>query len=495
MTTGVWVAITVGELVALPHLQITVLAGSAGLERQVSWAHTSDLPNPWEWLSGGELLMTNGAGLRPAAAAQINYLDQLNSAGVSGLVLGLGTSARTLTAGLRRRADALSFPLLSVPYSMSFTTIARAVAHANEREEARHLGQIARMYDIVGSGIGADSSADLLGRLEAELDADVTLIAADTGAVLLPYGRQCPESADVIASFTAHGGSLPGVVHVGQSAVALPVPGPTPTAVVIRPRGARLPSAAVLAHVPLAGALDLAHVVAAEDRTAREDRAALDAMITGRIDRDRAADNLARRGIVDGLLVAAQAHDLAPLEAHRQLWRAGIPHVATLRDDAVLVAVGRATLERITDLFNVRLGVSAAPAHEALMAAEEAAFALSIAALEHKRLFHFGSPTTTILPRSRAEARQIAVSILGPLRRYDEEHDSELLDTLRAFIDADRSWTAAAGQLHIHRQTLGYRLRRIESISGRGVSSSMDVAHWWFALRADELTGDRPVAP
>jgi hypothetical protein len=26
----------------------------------VTWTHTSDLPAPWRWLTGGELLMTNG---------------------------------------------------------------------------------------------------------------------------------------------------------------------------------------------------------------------------------------------------------------------------------------------------------------------------------------------------------------------------------------------------------------------------------------------------
>jgi hypothetical protein len=55
-------SITVGELMRLPHLQMTLIAGGSGADREVSWVHTSDLPNAWEWHGAGELLLTNGTG-------------------------------------------------------------------------------------------------------------------------------------------------------------------------------------------------------------------------------------------------------------------------------------------------------------------------------------------------------------------------------------------------------------------------------------------------
>ena len=48
-------AITVAELLAEPQLGLSLLAGSAGLGNRVTWAHTSDLPRLWEWVTGGEL--------------------------------------------------------------------------------------------------------------------------------------------------------------------------------------------------------------------------------------------------------------------------------------------------------------------------------------------------------------------------------------------------------------------------------------------------------
>ena len=53
-------AITVAELVADPLLKLRFIAGQGGGARLVTWAHTSDLPNPTEWLGPGDLLMSNG---------------------------------------------------------------------------------------------------------------------------------------------------------------------------------------------------------------------------------------------------------------------------------------------------------------------------------------------------------------------------------------------------------------------------------------------------
>jgi PucR family transcriptional regulator, purine catabolism regulatory protein len=40
---------------------------------------------------------------------------------------------------------------------------------------------------------------------------------------------------------------------------------------------------------------------------------------------------------------------------------------------------------------------------------------------------------------------------------------------------------------------LGYRIRKIEQLTGRGLTRTEHLAEWWFALRAhDLLTGRSP---
>ncbi|PXB93803.1 PucR family transcriptional regulator, partial [Pseudomonas aeruginosa] len=65
---------------------------------------------------------------------------------------------------------------------------------------------------------------------------------------------------------------------------------------------------------------------------------------------------------------------------------------------------------------------------------------------------------------------------------------SALLHTLQVFLEENRSWLNAAQRLHIHKQSLVYRIRRIEEISGRSLDSTADVATLWFALQATRLS-------
>lgn len=50
---------------------------------------------------------------------------------------------------------------------------------------------------------------------------------------------------------------------------------------------------------------------------------------------------------------------------------------------------------------------------------------------------------------------------------------------------------AAADELHAHKQTLGYRIRKIEHLTGRRLKSTRDIGELWFAVRAYDLTQGR----
>ena len=53
---------------------------------------------------------------------------------------------------------------------------------------------------------------------------------------------------------------------------------------------------------------------------------------------------------------------------------------------------------------------------------------------------------------------------LGRLQEYDERHGAQLIPTLDAYFAAGRSLSAAAERLRTHRNTVLYRLRRIEDL-------------------------------
>ena len=70
------------------------------------------------------------------------------------------------------------------------------------------------------------------------------------------------------------------------------------------------------------------------------------------------------------------------------------------------------------------------------------------------------------LPRSVDDTRILARKVLGPLIAHDKQTNSELVSSVRVFLRNDRPWQRSADELKIHRQTLVYRLRRVEELTG-----------------------------
>jgi purine catabolism regulator len=68
--------------------------------------------------------------------------------------------------------------------------------------------------------------------------------------------------------------------------------------------------------------------------------------------------------------------------------------------------------------------------------------------------------------RNRAEVERFYEETLGALVRYDREHGGELAHTLAVFFAENANASQAAKSLHVHRNTLSYRLQRIAEITG-----------------------------
>jgi purine catabolism regulator len=78
-------------------------------------------------------------------------------------------------------------------------------------------------------------------------------------------------------------------------------------------------------------------------------------------------------------------------------------------------------------------------------------------------------------------------SILGPIEAGEGHYGGELMRSLEAFIEENGQWERAAKRLYCHRHTLRYRIRRVEELTGRNLSSARDRIEFWLALRGREL--------
>src|SRR3984957_12955348 len=73
--------------------------------------------------------------------------------------------------------------------------------------------------------------------------------------------------------------------------------------------------------------------------------------------------------------------------------------------------------------------------------------------------------------------------LLGPLLAYDERHRAEPLPTPREVLCCSGSWNACAARMYVHVNTVRYRIRRIEELTGRDLSCLDDQVDFFLALR------------
>jgi Purine catabolism regulatory protein-like family/PucR C-terminal helix-turn-helix domain/GGDEF-like domain len=78
--------------------------------------------------------------------------------------------------------------------------------------------------------------------------------------------------------------------------------------------------------------------------------------------------------------------------------------------------------------------------------------------------------------------RSFRERLLGPLQAYDDRHRAELLPTLREFLACSGSWNACAAKMFVHVNTVRYRIRRIEELTGRDLSCLDDQVDFFLAL-------------
>ncbi|MYS22745.1 PucR C-terminal helix-turn-helix domain-containing protein, partial [Streptomyces sp. DvalAA-14] len=136
------------------------------------------------------------------------------------------------------------------------------------------------------------------------------------------------------------------------------------------------------------------------------------------------------------------------------------------------------------------VGLSAAvPAPEGLRGAlEEARHARRVAAARPGRVCVAGheelASHVLLLPFVPDDVRRaFTARLLDPLRAYDRRHRAELIATLEAFLECDGSWTRCATRLHLHVNTLRYRIGRIEQLTGRDLARLEDKLDFFLALR------------
>jgi purine catabolism regulator len=489
--------LTVRGLVAEMGLELA--AGKDGADAPVRWVHISELPDPTPWLSGGELLLTTGIQL-DGDERQREFVRLLSGRHLAGLGFGTGFDHAELPESLLDEARALSFPVFEVPYELPFIAL-------TEKAFTRLVNE---QYEVLQRGIAIHKRLERLVLEGSGLDEVVRALAVR---------RRSGELGAAGAARPTEGGEFaPDHPEIAGRALVLPVS--------IRGKGA--PQAWLVAARDAGGlgdferlilqqavtvvALELMRQRAMRDTERRLAGDVLAEALTGRLSEDELAMRLRPFGVgaEAAVLVFAGPDGAPPAQAEGDLDRfladteVGalvavrerlLCAVVDAREDADAVALATRAREALMAEHGELRAAASRPApvgslrrtfHEARCALEAAGLANGSAppVASYRDL---GAFQLLLSLQDDDALRLYCDSVLGPLEHASGEYGDELIRSLEAFIEQNGQWEKAARELYCHRHTLRYRIRRVEELTGRDLSSARDRIEFWLALRAREL--------
>lgn len=517
------------------RMRLRPVAG--GLDSVVRWVAVSELEDPAPFLEGDELLLTTGMRLGDDFSG---YVDRLVARGVAGLGFGVGLFHEQIPAGLVTAAARAGLPLLEVPRETPFIAIGKLVS---ELLAAEQYDEITRAFAAQGrltrAALRPEGTHAVIDRLAKETGGWAILLdesgqvrhatsGADADAVtaeinrLLTTGRAAGRlGTGGMAEPPGTTGTVPGGQGLPQVAAgvrgsgrrfpaSLALAGPQEHVVVqplgggSRPRGFFAVGAArpfsPVAHTVVNAAGSLLTLALEQGGAQREaGRRLRDAVLRLLLSGAPGAEEEARAvlGPLGArlpaepfvvLVVGAEALEqveavafAARLDPDGEAGK-GDPATGTGRGAEVVVLVGEGAEGEVAEIVGGPVGVGLACGYRTLRGGVEQARqayggsrggVVSFGELAGQGLLALLEP---------AAARAFSAALLAPLVAYGPRAD--LMASLRAYLDSNGHWDAAAQRLGVHRHTLRYRMKRVTELLGCDLDDPGVRAELWFALEA-----------
>ena len=530
----------------------SLVAGRAGIDREVRWAHPVDIPGAGDWIRPGELLLTTFFGLRDDPEAQRKLCDDLAAKRLAGIVVAVGQYLDHVPESVRRAADAAGFPVIELPWSVRFEDIVRSVGEHIINEQYQLAKQSLAIHRaitqvVLDGGSLADVTRELCSLLQRAVEID------DICFNVLASATESQDTSNIDENWTVsirEGHRSAGLLNYLRKAGILAQLRTSLSPVRVDPNPQThtegMTTARILAPIVVAkkiygyvwvvagsrelepldfAAIEHAATVAAlilfRDETAHQSEERLEGRIIGRLLatsphldnslREEAARFHLRLEAPHAVVVADPGeNDTRTVErtARNALLRCGLASVVGERAGHVVVLLECGRSEATEEFCRRFAGESRlldAPVYIGASAVHSGSETLRDAyeqALEALALLPALGTDRTVATFDelgllhwlhtvppKALGENSYARRLQRLAESDRSRDSDLLHTLEVFLESDGNGVRAAEKLIVHRHTLKYRLERIEEICGVNLADPMCKLNLRAALLSLRMRG------
>lgn len=532
-----------------------VVAGAGGLSRPIRWVHIVDIPDVVEWVQEGDLLLTTAFAFRERPELQERLVPALTAKRLAGLIVAVGRYVAHLPPAMLAQGDMLDFPLIELPWEVPFESVTRAVSQQIFARQVSLLTQSTQIHNTLtqlvlrGEGLPAlaNTLADLVGRSVTLEDPSFKIMAYAT------RGSTDPVRDDTINNGRTPSRVLQALRGLGildtlqHSARPVHVPS--------IPEVDLLYERIVMPIVAGGRTYGYAWIIAGEssleelDYTALEHGATVAALIMLQQRTVSETEQRLRGDLLDQLLATGD-HSSALVEHARRL---GYPldaasHTALLvqsrhgtaapGDSLDLAAIVEKALRECAARSLVVArgdGVVALVSAARRPGPEQAADAICASAAQHGWSVTIGVGASQSGPGSIARSYNQAeealdlnlrlrngeagvypftdlglfhwlyllqrddgvaadnryVELISRLVEQDAHKGSALLQTLEGYLDSGGNALETARRFHLHRNTLGHRLQKIEQLCGLQLSDPMSRLNLQVALKFYRISANQ----
>lgn len=478
-------ALNIEQLIAEPVLELRLVTPSSAqeLQRKVHWVAPTDLADPTPFLNGGELVLTTGTAIAvDDTDAWEAFAGRLAAVPVAAVGFGTGLTHQKVPRALIRAAQAAGLPLLDVPYNTPFVKISRFVAEAVISERFKAAAKTSALTSRLATAVSRGMLLwDLLRLVADEIEGAVAILDVD-GVVVASWPLHAEwkllETLPGLTPASGNGVHVLPLVSTGSGDHLLVARSPLPAQFV----------QAMMSAAETLVAIDLSRRLIEEASSASRMAALLDGLMDwtappAAVARAMRAASLAPDAPTVVIVGRPHASYSDSLRLRLTVQRV-LPVVQSIRRGEDLVVLGqgadddaaRAVLDLFVKEMPNRQIVVAGPARDAeqlrmVLASARGALGRSPHPAQ-ARAFDIASIVASAAGRGGGAAGH---RFLAPLLAYDERVDGDLVKTLRTYLQANAQPGLTASQLHIHRNTLRYRLARIEKLLGADLGSVDDL--------------------
>ncbi|KLU62447.1 purine catabolism regulatory protein [Peptococcaceae bacterium CEB3] len=511
--------LTVREALAMEILRhARVIAGEAGLSREITWVSVLEVLDEIQLLQSGELLVTTAFGLEEDPGLQEHLIPALAAKGLAALAIQTGFYIQDIPSVLRTQADTCALPLILLPQDLAFSTLTQAILRRIIGRQMEHLQYSERINQEFTQVILENRGLVAVAQTLSQLIKRPVRIQSDTGTILAEHPQPCPRAVPLKTVPVAVGSNVYGYISIFTRPHESPPNRPAMDAM----DEMALRQAATVTALEI---LKEQAVLEAENRTRGD---FLEDMLNGTFPSGEALERRARRlgyepGRTFALIVLHidSPADEAAAPAYREIllasvrpffYHRGCRPTAKVRGETVVVFwqlspredTGRfkAILFALKEtakkaLAGPTLSIASGDLYRDLskvpQAYREAASALAVSRALGRRdtlaLYHELGVYRLLLSAGRETQTEFYQETLAPLAAAGEHGQKALLLTLETFLNFQGNIKQAAEQLGIHRQTLRHRLRKIEELTGLKASDPEDRLKLQLGLKLRHILG------